>query len=458
MNCDRFRLSVSSPCLRVLVLVTTMTLSGLTAGCDDGNSSSLTRSPSAQSFDADVATAWFDQLYLLVKAAGTSPPRAARQYGYAGVGLYEAVVAGIPAHRSLAGQLNDFNDLPQPADAVHHWPLVANAALARIVGGFYPDRLPTVDALEAETLARERAGVSVAVVDRSIAYGHRVGAAVLGWAQNDGIAQLSECNSRFQPPLDPADGGWSPTGTGPGSGLEPCWGTLRTFALVEAGDCAAQGPPSFSTRPDSAFYAHALAVYNTTGNQGAALSADQIRIAHYWADGAGDTGTPPGHWIALVGGLLARDDLTLDVAAEVYARTGMAVADAFIACWQSKYATYLMRPLTYIRDHIDPTWTPLLGTPPFPSYTSGHSTQSGAAASVLTAYFGPISFTDTTHARLNPELGLGTRSFRDFLQAGSEAAVSRLYGGIHFIFDNEDGLDEGLCVGAVHNARLKFRE
>lgn len=98
------------------------------------------------------------------------------------------------------------------------------------------------------------------------------------------------------------------------------------------------------------------------------------------------------------------------------------------------------------------------GTSPFPSYTSGHSTQSGAAAAVLTAYFGPIPFTDTTHQRLNPERALGTRTFRNFLQAAGEAAVSRLYGGIHYVFDNQDGFDQGLCIGAAQNAQLRFTE
>lgn len=450
--------TVPCPSRRLRIVPLALLLAAaLLAGCDDdGGGSGLSGSRPAAAHDADVAVAWFDELYGLVKANGTNPPRASRQYGYTGVALYEAVVAGMPGHRSLVGQLNDLAALPEPEDARHHWPIVANAALARIVGGFHPGNLPQIDALEAEILARENDGVASAVADRSVTFGRALGGAVLAWAQNDGIAELSACSDRFTPPRAPVDGGWTPSGPGPANGLEPCWGNLRPLVLVDAGDCAAQGPPSYSTRTDSAFYAHALAVYNTTGDGGAALSEDEVTIARYWADDAGRTGTPPGHWVALVGSLLERDGLALDVAAEAYARVGMAVADSFIVCWQTKYEHYLLRPISYIRANIDPGWDPLLATPPFATYTSGHSTQSGAAAAVLTDYFGPIPFTDATHERLNPELGLGTRAFRDFLQAGSEAAVSRLYGGIHFIFDNEDGYDQGLCIGAVHNARLQF--
>ncbi len=437
------------------IVLTTLVL----AGCDDGGGGSgLDASQPTRTYSAEVSTAWFDELYALVKANRTTPPRAARQFGYTGVALYESVVPGMPGQRSLVGQLNDLTELPAPEDAEHSWPIVANAALARLIGGFHPGNLPDIDALEAELLATLDDDVGADVERRSVDFGRTLGAAVLAWAQNDGISELSACSDRFTPPRAPAAGGWTPTGAGPANGLEPCWGKLRPIALADVDDCAAPEPPAYSTATNSAFYAHALAVYNTTGDAGAALTSDEVAIARFWADDAGRTGTPPGHWIGLVGGLLQRDGLPLDVAAEVYARVGMAVADAFIVCWDTKYAHYLLRPISYIRANIDAAWDPLLATPPFPTYTSGHSTQSGAAAATLTNYFGPLPFTDTTHERLNPELGLGTREFRDFYDAGSEAAVSRLYGGIHYIFDNDAGFDQGLCIAAAHDARVAFRE
>jgi len=442
--------------MRRSIVAVGIVLAGAASGCGDGHDDGLYQSVPASEFSAEVGARWFAAHYDLVKANRTSPPRASRQFGYAGVALYEATVHGMPGYRSLAGQLNGLSALPSPIDAVHHWPLVANAALARMMSEFHPEDDATITALEQEIVATYRANTGAEVVERSAAYGGDLADAILAWAAGDGSADLAACGAAFVPPRDPLLGGWTPTGPGPIYGLEPCWGSLRPFVLVEASDCAAGGAPAYSTSRSSAFYAQALAVYNTTGDGGAALSPDETAIANYWADGAGDTGTPPGHWIAIVGAVLDEGGFGLDVAAEAYARVGMAVADAFIVCWEEKYATYLMRPITYIQANIDPEWEPMLATPGFASYSSGHSTQSGAAASVLTSFFGPLAFTDTTHTRLNPELGLADRSFANFYEASNEAAVSRLYGGIHYIFDNEDGFDQGLCVGAVHAAAVDF--
>lgn len=444
------------PGIVVCLLATVVAAGG--CGDDSNRASRLADSAPAAEFDAAIAAGWFDHLYTLVKENGVNPPHAARRYGYAGVVLYEVVVHGVPGGRSLAGQLNGLGDLPAPVDAVHHWPLGANAALAELARGFFPGETERIDAWESAHRAPHVGDVPAGVVARSEEFGRRIAAAVLAWADGDGHADAVACGATFVPPVPPEIGGWVPTGAGPTLGLEPCWGGLRTFALVAASDCAAPGAPEFSTDPASPFYAAALEVYEVTGDSGASLSADAAEIAHYWADGAGATGTPPGHWIAIVGPLLGEHGLGLDAAAEVYARVGVAVADAFIVCWMQKYATYLLRPVTYIQSVIDAEWTPLLGTPPFPSYTSGHSTQSSAAASVLTGLFGAQPFTDTTHSRLNPELGLADRPFANFVDAAAEAAISRLYGGIHYSFDNDDGFDQGLCIAAVHGQRLRLRD
>lgn len=143
---------------------------------------------------------------------------------------------------------------------------------------------------------------------------------------------------------------------------------------------------------------------------------------------------------------------SLEEAAEAYVKVGLAVADAFICCWNTKYRDNLLRPVTYIRALIDPAWTPLLVTPPFPEYTSGHSVQSSAAAEVLTKMFGQMPFTDHTH----DDRGLAPRSFGSFIQAAEEAAISRLYGGIHFRPAIENGLAQGWCIGQAVDA-LTFR-
>jgi membrane-associated phospholipid phosphatase len=201
-------------------------------------------------------------------------------------------------------------------------------------------------------------------------------------------------------------------------------------------------PPAYSEDPSSAFYREALEVYQTATN----LTPEQKLIARFWSDDPMLSPTPPGHWISIALDILDRKDAGLDESADVLARLGIALSDAFIVCWHSKFEFDLLRPVTYIRRLIDPRWEPLLITPPFPEYPSGHSTQSGAAAAVLSSMFGEnFSFEDATHKRE----GMAPRSFRGFWEAANEAGISRLYGGIHFRSAIDRGLDQGRCVGAA---------
>jgi hypothetical protein len=186
------------------------------------------------------------------------------------------------------------------------------------------------------------------------------------------------------------------------------------------------------------FYKQAEEVYLTRIH----LTDAQKNIALFWADGGG-TVTPPGHNVNLATQTIRNKRLSLNEAAEVYAKVGIAVSDAFIACWKGKYKYNLMRPITYIQQNIDPSWSSLLATPPFPAYASGHATVSAAAAEVLSDLFGDkVQFADHTHEEL-----YGIRKFSSFHDAAEEAAVSRLYGGIHFRMDNEAGLEKGKRIG-----------
>jgi hypothetical protein len=168
-----------------------------------------------------------------------------------------------------------------------------------------------------------------------------------------------------------------------------------------------------------------------------------MNIAHYWADGAG-TMTPAGHSISMLNQIITNEASNLEVAAIAYAKLGIALSDAFLACWKTKFIYNLCRPVTYIRSYIDTSWLPFIGTPPFPEYPSGHSSQSGAMAQVMTDLFGNnYAFTDHTWGT---SFG-GPRSFDSFDEAAEEAAISRMYGGIHFEFGNNAGLALGTIVG-----------
>jgi hypothetical protein len=382
---------------------------------------------------------------------------ASRAIGYAGVTLYESVVPGMADHRSLNGQLNGFTGVPQPTSIVN-FPVVANTALAAVIrGGAVPGikaaDLTAVDTLETSIDDTFVPTLDATVMQDSLDLGDAIAAAILAWAADDGFAQFNACS--FTPPVGP--GLWQPL---PGQvALQPCWDLLRPFVLLPASECAPPAQPSFSEDPASAFFAQANEVYTTTGDAGANLSSDQREVAFFWSDGGG-TGTPPGHWISIVAQICTTDNENLATAAEAYAKLGIGVADAFISCWQTKYQWNSERPITYIQRVIDAAWDPLLSTPPFAEYSSGHSVQSGAAASLLTDVFGARAFTDDTHNIHNNAAVLvnapNPRSFADFDAAAQEAAISRLYGGIHFRPAIDNGVAQGQCVASQILARIVF--
>ena len=412
----------------------------------------LSYAPPTDSSAAEVAVAWFELLYDVVKAERVGPPPASRFYGITAVALYEAVVSGSLGHRSLVGQLNELSSVPLPKPfRGYHWPTVANSALAQTIRSLFANGSPAsheaIYGLEHHFARQFRHRVRPLVYASSVAHGQAVADAILSWAANDGFAQLNHCS--YTPPLGP--GLWEPTPPDfAPNPAQPCWGDLRPFILTSGAECAPPPHPVYSEDPASEFYTHAFAVYSTS----LMLTDEQRTIARYWADGPGDTGTPSGHWIAIMGQFARHDDLSLMAAAEGYARVGIAVADAFVSCWSTKYTYNLLRPVTYIQQHIHPTWLPLLPTPAFPEYVSGHSTQSMAAATMLTALFGVRAFTDTTH--LDHGQSQEPRAFNSFEAAATEAAMSRLYGGIHYPFGNEEGLKQGACVSQMIVERVRF--
>jgi hypothetical protein len=355
----------------------------------------------------------------------------------------------MPLHRSLAGQLKEFEGVPEAGRGTrYHWPAVANSAMASILRSLFSgapaDLRARIDALETQIGAGFNVTVPARVRELSAERGRAVAEAVAEWASGDGYSEFNNCP--YTPPS--SAGLWEPTLPAFAPALQPCWGQLRPFVLAGGSACAPPSPPAFSTEPGSDFYAEGLEVYETATH----LTPEQEAIARFWADNPGQTGTPPGHWIAIVGQIASSDRLSLATAAEAYARVGLAVADSFISCWHAKYVHNLLRPITYVNDVIDSAWLPLLPTPPFPEYTSGHSVQSGAAATVLTDLLGARPFTDDTHAGLYP-----ARSFDSFEEAADEAAISRMYGGIHFRSAIEVGVEQGECVGETILEEVQFR-
>ena len=408
-------------------------------------------SPRAAAYGAQVPAAWFDLALELVRdTAGFTPPVASRAFGYSGVALYEAIAPGARGRRSLAGRLNALTPAPAPAHGTFHWPTVANSALASILHSLFPTAsqaaAAAIAALEERFASSARATLPRHIYLRSVARGRVVSGHIFEWSRVDGGHEGFARNfPPYTPPVGP--GLWEPTPPGFLPALQPSWGTNRPFALPLYGtSCAPPPPPAYSEAPGSPFQREASECFGIASD----LTLDQEAIARFWSDDPGTTATPPGHSLSILTQVVRLLDVELDRAAEAYAKVGIAVADSFIACWRTKYEHHLLRPVTCIRRVIDPGWTPLLVTPPFPEYTSGHSVQSAAAARVLTDLFGDVAFTDRTHE----QRGLPARLFRSFTAAADEAAISRLYGGIHFRSAIERGLQQGRCVGRRAGAVL----
>jgi hypothetical protein len=233
----------------------------------------------------------------------------------------------------------------------------------------------------------------------------------------------------------------------PVGATEPWWGTLRPFVLRTADECGPVPPPAYSTDPASVWYREAARVLEVSR----ALTEEQRQTVLYWADNAGQSGTPVGHWLSIGSQLVSELGLSTERALEVFTLATLAQADAFIAIWHAKYAFNTVRPRTYIRRTMDPAWDPVIVTPPFPSYPSGHAGQSASAATVLTGLLGTVAFVDST----NLTLGHPVRRYPSFQAAADEAALSRLLGGLHYEVDNVESQALGRCIGAKVLERLR---
>jgi hypothetical protein len=359
----------------------------------------------------------------------------------------------MPEYVSLVGQLDALNSRPQPTrNTLYDWPTVANNAVATVMTTLFtnaPDSIRNeITTLRDAWNVTRQSAVAAEVYDRSLQLGLQMANSIITWAGSDGYTEYNNC--AYTPPV--GEGLWVPTPPAFAAPLQPCWGQLRTFVLERNGSalqCDPTAPPAFSTDKTSVYYKEAMQLYITSQT----LTDEQRAIANFWADGATATGTPPGHWISIAGQLLVQQGMNLADAAEAYARAGIAVHDAFISCWKAKYQLNAMRPITFVQAYIDATWSPLLTTPNFPSCPSGHSTSSGAASVALEGLFGTVAFTDHTQ----DALGYPARSFTSLQQAANEAAISRLYAGIHYSSDNDIGLVQGSCLGNLINSKLHFR-
>ncbi len=406
----------------------------------------------------NVVQTWYRLTLELVRHTPTySPPVASRSFAYLGIAAFETIASGRSDLVSLAGQLNGFEAPPtRDPNTTYDEAVALHAAMTVGIETLFGNTGPTgqraIMAIARRLDETVTEAVEPNIAARSAAYGRAVAEHVLAWSADDGGAVVENMGFPFAYELKPGPEHWVPTSNigQQQVPLLPDWGSNRAFAMPEGATCTLPPPPAYSEDEGSKFYEEALEVYEVSKT----LTPEQDAIARFWSDDPMLTPTPPGHWLSITMQILDAEDATLDRRVEALARLGIGLADAFIGCWYDKYKYDLVRPVTYIRRHIDPEWGTVLITPPFPEYPSGHSTQSGAAAEVLTAFFGEdYAFADETHAAD----GMAARKFSSFWEAADEAGISRLYGGIHYRAAIELGLDQGKCIAAYTNA-LRTRQ
>ena len=390
---------------------------------------------------ADVVLDWMALHLDMVRRESVSAPVATRVFANAALAI-EAAVSLATGGEALAIEGMNY---PEPPSELLNLEVATSAAAAQATRELFPSRDATrsADALE----AHHRRAFGSANDEASVVFGRAVADAVIARAATDVFDTVER---RLRPEPD-RPGGWEPTPPAFQRALEPGWGDLRPLVANDT-DCPVADPVAYSEDPESTFFAEAMAVFNITG----ALTADQRRTAQYWNDRPGFSFTPSGHWVHIALTELEHElqlgdtNVSLNNAADLYALLSVAQADTFIANWVVKYRTDVIRPVSYLRQLVDPDWLPALNTPPFPEYPSGHSAGSAAAAEVLTKVLGEREFTDTTHA----SIGWPARTYASYDDAAAEASRSRLYGGIHYPMGSQAGAKQGRCIAEVVLERL----
>ena len=390
-----------------------------------------------------------------------SPPVAARIYTYMSVAGYEAAIHLDKKYQTLAGQLTGLEPIPQPEEGVEYcFQLAAVQAMLK-VGRTLVFSEDKMDVFYAKIMEEFKdTGIPDEVFDRSIAYGTVVADHVIAWSGKDNYKQ-SRSFPKYSILEDPST--WKPTPPAYMDAIEPHWNKIRTFVIDSAAQFTPPPPTPFSKEKDTQFYNEALEVRDIGVN----LTEDQRAIASFWDCNpfvmnvkghvmfATKKISPGGHWMNITNVACVKDKADFVRSAEAYVRVSFALFDGFVSCWDEKYRSRLIRPETYINQYIDEDWVPLLQTPPFPEYTSGHSVISGSAAVTLTDLFGEnFSFVDSTEV----EFGLSVRNFKSFEQACDEAGISRVYGGIHYRPAFENGLKEGKDLGKFIVSKIKTRK
>ncbi len=403
------------------------------------------------------------ELNQVVMGNNFSPIVASRNYAYAAIAGYEVTAAGSPTqYQSLAGQLKNLEAIPQPEDTSNidfpYASIVAYCMVGEAVTFPEGSMKAYTDSLHQLVKAH---GMSSKMIEASEAYAKKVGAAIMAWSKKDHYAQTRSAEKYT---VKDIPGRWVPTPPMYASAAEPHWMEIRTMVLDSANQFRPVAPPTFNvTDKNSEYYKNVMMVKNAVDS----LTEEQKHIANFWDDNPFNMNiaghamfstkkfSPPGHWMSVVGIANKTAGQDFNTATYAFAKTAIALFDAFIHCWDAKYAFNTIRPETVINKYFDPNWRPLLQTPAFPEYTCGHSTISSSAAEALTSVYGDnFSYTDSTEL----EFGIANRKFTSFRQAADENNWARFYGGLHFHNSCITSTEQGKLVGNWVVSHLKMKK
>ncbi len=389
-----------------------------------------------------------------------SPPVASRNYVYPIVASYEAARHLDPNAKSMAGQINGLTEVPKPDPSKKIcFELAAIKAMTLTCKKFIFSEADLIEFEKQIFSEIEKINAPKDVYKNSVAYGELVANHIMAWADKDNYKQ-SRTFPKFNvdPSIKPR---WKPTPPGYMDAIEPHWNSIRSMTFDSAAQFKPLPPTPFDLNKNSKFMKEVMEVYNVGKN----LTDEEKNIANYWdcnpykinvighAMHATKKITPGGHWMSIANQVsrLHKDDFLKTL--KTYVLISFGLFDGFISCWDEKYRSNLVRPESIINDQVDPDWVPLLQTPPFPEYTSGHSVISNASGTILMKIYGDsFAFVDSTEVRF----GLEARKYSSISKAAEEASISRLYGGIHYRPAIEDGASQGKNIGQHILNKIKF--
>lgn len=387
------------------------------------------------------------------------PIIASRNYNYACIAAFEVVVLGDNRFQSLAGQIKHLPAIPKQDTANVNFQYAALLAFCKLGQAVtFPEGSMKGYVNKLDSMA-DASGMTSTMKKASKQLADSVGNHILRWSKKDNYAQTRTAEKYN---ITAEAGRWVPTPPAYAQALEPNWNKIRPMVMDSTSQFIPPRPPAFDiTNKESKFYKEVMAVKNA----GDSLTDEQKHIADFWDDlgnrmiveghvmFTAKKFSPPGHWMNIVGIAAQKANADFSSTVYAYAKTAIAVFDAFIQCWDEKFRSNVVRPETVINKYIDQDWRPYLQTPPFPEYTCGHSTVSSSAAEALTDVFGDnFAYTDSSEL----EFGIKNRSFSSFRQAAIENNWARFYGGIHYHNSCLISTEYGKKVGELVNQKLKM--